>query len=42
LEKGRITERGTHAELMAARGTYRELFSLQASAYADVSPQVAD
>ena len=42
LEQGRITERGTHAELMAAHGTYRELFSLQASAYADVSPQVAD
>jgi ATP-binding cassette, subfamily B, bacterial len=42
LEQGRITERGTHAELMAAGGTYRELFSLQASAYVDVSPQVAD
>jgi ATP-binding cassette subfamily B protein len=40
MEEGRITERGTHAELMAGGGTYRELFSLQASAYADESPQV--
>lgn len=35
LEHGQIIERGTHAELMAADGTYRELFSLQARAYAD-------
>jgi ATP-binding cassette, subfamily B, bacterial len=35
LERGRITELGTHAELMAVGGTYRELFSLQARAYAD-------
>ncbi len=41
LDHGRITERGKHAELMAAGGTYRELFSLQARAYADESPQVA-
>nr|MBA3907941.1 ABC transporter ATP-binding protein [Pseudonocardiales bacterium] len=40
LDHGRITERGTHAELMATGGTYRELFSLQARAYADESPQV--
>jgi len=36
LEAGRVTELGTHAELMARHGTYHELFSLQARAYADV------
>jgi len=35
LEEGRVTELGTHAELMARGGTYHELFSLQARAYAD-------
>jgi len=34
LEHGRIVERGTHVQLMAAEGTYAELFKLQASAYA--------
>ncbi len=34
LERGRITGVGTHDELMAAGGTYHELFSLQAQAYA--------
>jgi ATP-binding cassette, subfamily B, bacterial len=37
LEEGRVTELGTHAQLMARDGTYRELFSLQAQAYADDS-----
>ena len=31
LEEGRVTELGTHAELMARGGTYHELFSLQAA-----------
>jgi ATP-binding cassette subfamily B protein len=34
LEHGRITEHGRHDDLMALRGTYHELFSLQAKAYA--------
>jgi len=33
MEDGRVTELGTHAELMARGGTYHELFSLQARAY---------
>jgi ATP-binding cassette subfamily B protein len=34
LEGGRIVEAGAHGELMAARGVYAELFTLQARAYA--------
>jgi ATP-binding cassette, subfamily B, bacterial len=33
MEDGRVTELGTHAELMTRGGTYHELFSLQARAY---------
>ncbi|MFH8623350.1 ATP-binding cassette domain-containing protein [Streptomyces vietnamensis] len=33
LEHGRVLEAGSHAELMANRRTYRELFELQARAY---------
>ena len=33
LNHGRITERGTHDQLIAKTGTYYELFSLQARAY---------
>ncbi len=33
LEKGRVVELGTHAELMAANGRYRTMFDLQASRF---------
>jgi ATP-binding cassette subfamily B protein len=33
LEEGRVAQHGTHDELMAEGGPYRELFDIQASAY---------
>ena len=33
LADGRITETGTHEELLAAGGSYAELFEIQARAY---------
>jgi len=33
LQNGRVTESGSHAELMAEGGTYAELFTFQADAY---------
>ncbi len=33
LSEGRVVETGTHDELIACRGLYHELFSLQANAY---------
>jgi ABC-type multidrug transport system fused ATPase/permease subunit len=33
IEHGRITEYGTHAELLAKNGRYAHLFRLQAQGY---------
>ncbi|MEJ3658873.1 hypothetical protein WEH80_38550 [Actinomycetes bacterium KLBMP 9759] len=38
LEHGRLTESGTHDELMAAGGGHAELFALQAAAYHHPAP----
>ena len=38
LEHGRVTESGTHDQLMGAHGTYAEMFTLQANSYID-SPE---
>jgi ATP-binding cassette subfamily B protein len=35
LDHGKVTEEGSHSELMALQGQYAELFTLQASAYLD-------
>jgi ATP-binding cassette subfamily B protein len=40
LQQGRLVEHGRHDELMALRGTYFELFTLQATAYVN-SPEKA-
>ncbi|MDQ3577718.1 MAG: ABC transporter ATP-binding protein/permease [Actinomycetota bacterium] len=40
LDQGRLAEQGTHPELIALNGIYRELYDIQASAYRD-DPQAA-
>ncbi len=37
MENGQISEYGTHAELLALKGTYARLYSMQAESYAEVS-----
>jgi ATP-binding cassette subfamily B protein len=39
MENGRLTESGSHDQLMAAQGTYSELFTLQASGYQSSAAQ---
>jgi len=38
LNEGYVVESGTHEELLAAGGTYAELFTLQASRISSASP----
>ena len=42
LENGRITEEGTHGELMQRGGAYAELFSIQARYYKDQKTECAE
>jgi ATP-binding cassette subfamily B protein len=42
LDGGRITESGTHDELMARGGQYAALFSLQACRFTDATTEAAD
>ena len=39
LDGGRITELGSHAKLVAAGGSYAEMFTLQAARFAAASPE---
>jgi ATP-binding cassette, subfamily B, bacterial len=39
LDGGRITELGSHADLVAAGGSYAEMFTLQAARFAAASPE---
>ncbi len=41
LDHGRVTEQGTHQELMARGGGYAELFTLQARAYLDSTDELS-
>jgi ATP-binding cassette subfamily B protein len=34
LDRGRLIEYGTHRELLAAGGSYADLYTIQATAYA--------
>jgi ATP-binding cassette, subfamily B, bacterial len=38
LDQGRITELGRHDDLVAAGGSYAEMFAMQAARFAEASP----
>jgi ATP-binding cassette, subfamily B, bacterial len=40
LDHGRITELGSHDELVAAGGSYAEMFAMQAARFAEASPAI--
>jgi ATP-binding cassette subfamily B protein len=40
LDGGRVTEQGTHDELLAAGGTYARMFTLQAARFAEPAAEV--
>jgi len=42
MEEGRIIERGTHDELMQARGTYYEMVTRQMESHGDRNPHALD
>ena len=42
LDHGEVVERGGHADLMSARGLYCDLFTLQASGYAEARAETED
>jgi len=42
LEDGRVAERGTHEELLAAGGRYARLFRLQAARFTDTPPDAVE
>jgi ATP-binding cassette subfamily B protein len=41
LDQGRITELGSHDELVAAGGSYAEMFAMQAARFAEAAPAQA-
>jgi ABC-type multidrug transport system fused ATPase/permease subunit len=41
LERGVIVERGTHAELLAARGAYHRLYSMQFGSLPELDTSLA-
>lgn len=42
MDKGSITERGTHEELMALGGTYRRTYDMQAQIESDLEKEIAN